>query len=317
MCKYSKNLRDFDSLFELLDYFDTEEKCEDYLSKLRWNGNPTCSHCGHDKVYEIQVKGRGKRYKCASCRKHASVRVGTIFQESKIPLRKWFVAIYLVTAHKKGVSSHQLAKDIKVTQKSAWFVLQRIRETFKPDEEKFSENSEVEVDETFIGGLAKNKHKSKIKRHESGLAIKENTPVLGIIERGGKVYALPVDNTKSRTLIPIMRAKVAEGAKIYSDEYISYRTLEWYYEHEVVKHRAGEYVNGNAHTNSIESFWAILKRGIFGIYHHTSTKHLSRYVNEFAYRYNNREFTDGSKFDITLSNVQGRLDYKTLTKKSN
>lgn len=211
MASKTKQIRDFDSLFELLDYFDSEEKCTDYLALLRWNGKPECPYCANPKVYELNVKGRDKRWKCSKCRKQFSVRVGTIFEESKLPLRKWFVAIYLICAHEKGISSHQLAKDIKITQKSAWFVLQRVRETFKPDEFKF-EGNEIEVDDSYFRGREKNKHQSKRTKGAKGRSTKIKTPVLGIMERKGKVYALPVQSAGSKTVLPILKSKVNDGA---------------------------------------------------------------------------------------------------------
>lgn len=308
------DVRDFDSLYDLLDYFTAEEKCGDYLAALRWNGKPECVYCGHDKVYTLNVKGRGKRYKCAKCRKQASVRVGTIFEESNIPLRKWFVAIYLITAHKKGISSHQLAKDIRVTQKTAWFINHRVREAYKPEAAKFT--NPVEVDEVYIGGLEKNKHKDKRTKGTQGRNAKTKKPILGVIERGGKVYAVPVDDNKIKTIKPIISDRVEQGNKVFSDDNPSYKHLSRSgYEHDMVNHTADEYVRGEAHTNNIESFWALLKRGYHGTYHWWSGQHIGRYINEFTFRFNNRKFSDGSKFDILLSNCQGRLSYKQLTKK--
>ena len=306
-----KNIRDFDSFYELIEYFSTEERCVDYLAKLRWNGEPVCPYCGHNHSYELNVKGRGKRWKCAECRKQYSVRVGTIFEESKITLRKWFIAIYLITAHKKGISSHQLARDLKITQKTAWFILQRVRYAFTPDNEKFK--GVVEIDETFIGGKDKNKHKSKRAGNKAtGRSVLVKTPVLGILERGGKVYAVPVANTQSATLLPVMRDKVEEGSTIFTDEWRSYLALRSGYDHQVIRHNADEYVRGEVHTNGIESFWALFKRGIVGIYHHTSYKHLDKYINEFTFRYNNRKLSEGSRFDVLLANSHGRLSYKEL-----
>lgn len=304
----AKEIRDFDSLFELIEYFESEQKCVEYLALLRWNGNTVCPYCNNDNCYSL--KGKTKRYKCSKCRKQFSVRVGTIFHDSKISLRKWFIAIYLITSHKKGISSHQLAKDIKVTQKTAWFILHRVRKAFQPESVKFS--NKVEVDETYIGGKEKNKHESKKTKGTQGRSVKTKTPVVGILERDGKVYAIPVKDTKAGNLLPIMREKVEAGSTIYTDEYRAYVSLRKEYNHQIVKHSASEYVRGDIHTNSIESFWALLKRGIIGIYHHVSDKHLDKYVNEFTFRFNNRELSEGSRFDVLLANSAGRLDYNTL-----
>lgn len=305
--KTIKDLRDFDSLIQLLDYFTTEEKCEQHLAVIRWNGVPNCPYCGSERVNSL--KGATKRYKCYRCRSQFGVKVGTIFHKSPLSLRKWFVAIYLVTAHKKGISSCQLARDLDITQKTAWFVLQRIRESYNNIAEKFTDT--IEIDETYIGGKEKNKHANK--RLENTRGGHTKTPVLGILERNGKVFAVPIKDRKAKTIIPIMEDTVKAGSTIYTDEFKGYISLSKNYNHEFVNHSASEYVNGNVHTNGIENFWSLLKRGIDGIYHHVSDKHLKRYVNEFTFRFNNRNLSEGSKFDVALANVNNkRLDYKTL-----
>lgn len=291
------------SLLNVAKRFPNEEACIEYLIKIRWNGKPVCTFCNYDeKAYKING---GKLFKCSKCRKNFSIRKGTIFEDSGLPLQKWFFAIFLLTAHKKGISSCQLARDISITQKSAWFVLHRIRYALKTGSfDKGTLKNVVECDETYVGG----KHKGK-----RGRGSENKTPVFGMKERRGNVIAKPVTRVDGTTLKGLIRKNVDKNAIIMTDEWTAYNNLSKEYQHKVINHRRKEYVNGDIHVNGIENFWSILKRGILGIYHHTSKEHLSRYCDEFAYRHNTRDLKDVDRFNQTLQKCDGRLTYQELT----
>ena len=305
-------MKQFKSLPDLLTYFHDEKVCREYLVKQRWNGNPVCPHCSNQekKIYIIE---NGKRYKCSDCKKKFSVTVGTVFEHIRIPLYKIFAAIYIATAHKKGISSCQLARDLGITQKSAWLVLHKIREMLKANNPGLL-TGQVQADETFVGGKNKNRHADKKVKESQGRSVKDKTPVLGLLS-DGRVNTEVIPDTKVSTLKPIIKAMVEEGSIIVTDEWLGYSGLSENFQHEVLKHSEDEFVRGGFHTNSIEGFWSLLKRGIFGIYHSVSTKHLQRYTTEFEYRYNTRHINDRERFSSTLTRLNGKLTYKQLTKK--
>ncbi len=309
-------MKNFKSLPQLLDFFKDEKTCIQYYESIRWSGKPVCPFCKTDKTpYTTQ---RGYRCSDKTCDKKFTVKVGTIFGSSKIPFRTWFGAIYLITNHKKGISSLQLASDLNVTQKTAWFLLHRVREMLKiqaPDV-LGGEGKEVETDATHIGGKEKNKHAKKKSKDAEGNYVSKKKIVLGLVERDGQVVLKHVKGETTENMVEFITNYVPEGSTVYSDDHKGYHGLGKIYTHETINHTVKCYVAGKVHTNTIENFWSCLKRGLNGIYHQVSEKHLDAYLNEFASRYNNRNLTPEGKFEKFLTKAESRLTYDALISKN-
>ncbi len=298
--------KEIKSVLDLLKAFPDEATCISHFELIRWEGTPVSPFDAASKVYKTKVG-----YMCKNTGKNFNVKTNTLFDNTKMPLQKWFLAIWIVTSHKKGISSLQLGRDLDITQKSAWFMLQRIRNCFGIENDNMLDN-EVEADETYVGGKNGNRHANKKVELAQGRGAKDKTPVFGMVERDGKLNANVVKNASSATLTKEIVANLKESASLYTDEWMGYKGVSRIYDHSVVKHNKGQYVNGRIHTNTIEGFWSLLKRGIFGIYHSTSKKHLQMYVDEFVFRYNTREITSAMRFNLLLANTENRLTYKML-----
>ena len=299
------------TLLQAIRYFSDHQHCHDFLVSIHWPAGQCCPRCGSLKVrYMASVK----RWKCYE--KHPqpqfSLKTGTIFEDSPLGLDKWLPAIWLIVNCKNGVSSYEIARALGVTQKTAWFMGHRIRAALHAG--SFAKlTGQVEVDETFIGGKARNMHASKRKQKIHGRGPADKVAVLGMIERGGRVHAEIVPNRKRSTLQPAVKRHVKVGASLFSDELKSYKGLDALYRHKVINH-AIKYVRGNVHTNGIENFWSLLKRALGGTYVSVEPFHLFRYLDEQAYRFNEREGSDRTRFVRAMRKLTGkRLTYAELT----
>lgn len=325
------------SLFDLLKAFPTEQKCIEYLEYIIWNGKPVSPFDPTSKVY----KCANNRYKCKNTGKYFNIKTKSCFENTKIPLQKWMMALWIITNSPKGYTSVKLAKDIGVTQPNAWFLLQRIRACFLIENENDLEG-EIEIDETFYGGKNINRHKDKKVEKCQGRSFKDKTPIMGMLERPhkevitrpnklnpektvketvvykpSKITALVVPNTKKETLQPIVKEFVKEGSRVLTDEWMAYRGLNELYLHNIIDHSKKEYVNLNdstQHTNNMEGAWKILKGSIKGNYGCIKTKYLQLYVDEWVFRFNTKHESEGDKFNYLIKHSGVRTKYKDLIK---
>ena len=304
------------TLQEAIIHFANFDNCKAFMVDLRWpDGVVKCPRCGSEKVTWL---AKPRVWKCYG--KHESptfsLKTGTIFEESAIPLEKWLPAVWLLVTCKNGISSYEVGRDLGISQKSAWHLMHRIRFALHAGSFDKMLSGHVEADETFIGGKARNMHVVQRRRRITGTGGKDKTPVLGIMERGGKVRTIVVPNRKKKTLQTEVKKHVEAGSALYTDFLLSYEGLEGQYAHKVVDH-AVQYVDGNIHTNSLENFWSLLKRSISGTYVSVEPFHLFRYLDEQAYRFNNRDdMNDSNRFTLAMKQIVGkRLTWDALTGK--
>jgi transposase-like protein len=300
---------------QAIRYFADPDVAHDYMVRVRWPNGVICPLCGSANVKFTKTKGEKPRrlWNCHGCNRQFTAKVGTIFEDSPIGFDKWWPAIWMAVNCKNGISSCELARALGVQQKTAWFMLHRIRHALQYGSfEKLS--GEIEADETFIGGLSKNMHKNKRKRLGTGGVGK--TPVLGLLQREGRVVAKVVPDVQKDTLHAELHRHVEPGSNVFTDKWVAYRGLNRQFRHKTIDH-ARAYVKGRVHTNSIENFWSLLKRSLSGTYIHVNPEHLPRYVDEQAYRFNERTGSDADRFIIAAQGTAGkRLTYRQLTGKA-
>lgn len=305
------------NLSKLAKYFSDETAARELLEEMRWNGNPTCPHCGGLEPYKLTPRKPGAKtrpglYKCKACRKQFTVTVGTVFEDSRIPISKWLLGIHLISSSKKGMSAHQIHRMLGISYKAAWFMMHRLRYAMRSGPLAALMTGTVEVDETYIGA----RKKRGTKRGRPG-PDSHKTPVVALVERGsGRVRAFPMHRVNAENLKEAIDTYVHPDARMVTDELRAYTKIGRE-NHETVNHGMGEYVRGDVYSNTAEGFFSLLKRGINGAFHHVSRGHLGRYCDEFAFRYENRKATDGERATMIVTGAEGkRLTYQQPAKAS-
>lgn len=315
------------NLIKLAKEYSDERKARALLESLRWPDGPECPHCHAKEPYTLKTKGTSKQpertgiYKCRACRKQFTVTVGTVFEASHIPISKWLMAMFIVCSSKKAISAHQLHRMLGITYKSAWFMAHRIRYAMRPDGCEPMLKGTVECDETFVGGKPRAINKGGGKSEPaSGQGYRFNTnkvPVVALVQRDGSVRTKVVASVNQENLREFLRGKIARGTRVNTDQFGIYRNLFYgWTKHDVVNHSAREYYRVNrdgteAHTNTVESFFSLIKRGVYGSWHHVSKEHLPKYVDEFAFRWNTRKLKDGQRMEQFAPMIAGkRLTYR-------
>lgn len=305
----------FKSVVDLMAKLKTDSDCRNYLKQLLWKTDmPSgCPRCGNTTTYAFKD---GRTYKCAACREKFNLLTGTIFENTKLPLNKWIACLWMSTSYKRGISSYQVARNIGVTQKTAWFMMQRIRQLFehlKPE----SLEGVCTCDETFVGGKNKNRHKNKrydFKNGNDQRKFADKISVFGVMEVHGKVISKSVPDVKMSSLQPLLLQYVKKKSTVMTDEWKAYQYINHFFEHKICSHLRGEYVSKDgATTNPIENYWSHVKRAVIGTYYHLTRKHIDRYLNEFDFKFNYRDLCDGDKFNLVLAQLpNSRLKYQTL-----
>ncbi len=289
------------NLLDAVRYFSDKTICNDYMKAIKWPDGVCCHHCGSVNVYQLSTR---PVMKCRDCKKQFSFKVGTIFEDSPLGLDKWFVAVWSIANAKNGISSHELGRALGVTQKTAWFMLHRIREAMRTGTFRKLSGA-VEVDETYVGGEARNMHAHIRERKIRGRGAVGKRCVQGLLQRGGEIVAKVVESTDANTLAGSVRHHVERGANVFTDSHTGYGDLWLRYQHEAVDHSV-EYVRGQVHTNGLENFWSLFKRTVKGTYVSVAPFHLQRYVDEQVMRFNARKTDDSDRFASVMGRVAGR-----------